>query len=75
VFSAVVGGGGFKGGQIVGASDAKGETVKDRPVYPADVIASIYELLGIDREAKLPHPAGQAVPVAQTGTNRLKEIL
>ena len=34
VFSAVVAGGGFKGGQVVGASDAKGEEVKDRPVYP-----------------------------------------
>ncbi len=29
VFSAVVAGGGFKGGQIVGASDAKGEEVKE----------------------------------------------
>ena len=34
VFSRVVAGGGFKGGQVVGASDAKGEEVKDRPVYP-----------------------------------------
>ena len=34
VFSAVVAGGGFKGGHVVGASDAKGEEVKDRPVYP-----------------------------------------
>ena len=34
VFSAVVAGGGFKGGQVVGASDAKGEEVKERPVYP-----------------------------------------
>ena len=34
VFSALVAGGGFKGGQVVGASDASGEEVKDRPVYP-----------------------------------------
>ena len=56
VFSAVVAGGGFKGGQVVGASDAKGEAVKERPVYPCDVIGSMYELLGIDPNAKLPHP-------------------
>ena len=31
---AVVAGGGFKGGHVVGASDAKGEEVKERPVYP-----------------------------------------
>src|SRR5581483_5985967 len=45
VFSHLVAGGGFKGGQVVGASDAKGETVKDRPVYPADLIGSFYQLL------------------------------
>src|ERR1035441_8263191 len=56
VFSAVVAGGGFKGGHVVGASDATGEKVKDRPVYPCDLIGSMYELLGIDPEAKLPHP-------------------
>ena len=57
VFSAVVAGGGFKGGRVVGASDAKGEQVKERPVYPCDLIGSMYELLGIDPDAKLPHPA------------------
>jgi hypothetical protein len=58
VFSAFVAGGGFKGGQVIGASDAKGEEVKDRPVYPADLLASIYGLLGIDCNARLPHPQG-----------------
>jgi hypothetical protein len=81
VFSAVVAGGGFKGGRVVGASDAKGETVKDRPVYPSDLIASIYELLGIDPEARLPHPQGQVVrviPSAAEGVQmagKLKEIM
>ncbi len=66
VFSAVVAGGGFKGGQVVGASDAKGEEVKERPVYPCDLIASMYELLGIDANAKLPHPQGLDVRVTPT---------
>ena len=60
-FSAVLAGGGFKGGHVVGSSDAKGEQVKDRPVYPCDLIGSMYELLGIDprREvAPSPGPAG-----------------
>ena len=61
VFSSVVAGGGFQGGRVVGASDAKGETVKDRPIYPCDLIASMYELLGIDPTAKLPHPQGEDV--------------
>ncbi|MGB2820248.1 MAG: DUF1501 domain-containing protein [Phycisphaerae bacterium] len=81
VFSAVVAGGGFKGGRVVGASDAKGEHVKERPVYPWDLIASMYELLGIDPKATLPHPQGQAVhatPSAEEGYEiggRLKEIM
>jgi hypothetical protein len=81
VFSAVVAGGGFKGGCVVGATDAKGEEVEDRPVYPCDLIGSMYELLGIDPGAKLPNPQGLAVTVAPTAADgvsmggRLKEIL
>ena len=81
VFSAVVAGGGFKGGRVVGASDEKGEEVKDRPVYPVDLIGSMYELLGIDPEATLPHPQGLTVrvmPSAAEGMKsggRLKEIM
>ena len=81
VFSALVAGGGFQGGQVVGASDARGEEVKSRPVYPADLIGSIYELAGIDPQAKLPHPQGltaYATPAAAEGlpvAGRLKEIM
>lgn len=58
VFSVLVAGGGFKGGQVVGSSDARAEEVKDRPVYPVDLLGSIYELAGIDPGARLPHPMG-----------------
>jgi len=58
VFTVLVAGGGFKGGHIVGASDAKAEAVKDRPVYPVDLLGSIYQLAGIDASARLPHPMG-----------------
>lgn len=81
VFSAVVGGGGFRGGHVVGASDAKGDAVRDRPVYPQDLISSMYELLGIDPQGKLPHPQGLEVRVtpdaAETGARGglLKEIM
>jgi hypothetical protein len=80
-FSAVLAGGGFKGGHLVGASDAKGEEVKDRPVYPADLIASMYELLGLDPEAKLPSPDGEDVRLTPKaadligGNRRLTEIM
>jgi hypothetical protein len=57
-FCHMVAGGGFSGGQVVGATDATGEEVKDRPIYPWDLVGSIYELMGIDIDAKLPHPLG-----------------
>jgi len=81
VFSALVAGGGFKGGCVVGASDSKGEELKDRPVYPGDLIASFYELLGIDAEAKLPHPEGLIIPARPSASEglilggRLTEIM
>jgi len=80
-FSAVVAGGGFKGGHVVGASDAKGEEVRDRPVYPCDLLGSIYQLLGIDPDAALPNPLGQALTVTPTEADgipmagRLTEIM
>ena len=74
-------GGGFKGGRVVGASDEKGANVKERPVYPCDLIGSMYELLGIDPDGTLPHPEGQVVhvtPSADEGVKtggRLREIM
>jgi hypothetical protein len=81
VFSALVAGGGFQGGRVVGASDAKGEEVSERPVYPCDFLGSFYELLGIDLDARLPHPQGRAVGVIPAGNEgvkmagRLREIM
>jgi hypothetical protein len=81
VFSALVAGGGFKGGRVVGASDARGEEVKDRPVYPCDLLGSIYELMGIDPEGKLPNPMDLPLTVTPTAADgipmagRLKEIM
>ena len=57
-FTSLIAGGGFKGGQVVGESDAKAMEVKDRPVYPVDLLGSIYQLAGIDHTASLPHPMG-----------------
>lgn len=57
-FSSLLAGGGFKGGEVVGSTTSTGEEVAERPVYPADVIGSIYRQLGIPADATLPHPQG-----------------
>jgi uncharacterized protein (DUF1501 family) len=72
VFTALVAGGGFKGGQIVGSSDAKAQEVKDRPVYPVDLLGSIYHLAGIDPNAKLPHPMGVDASVLPPADGKVK---
>jgi hypothetical protein len=64
-FSALVAGGGFKGGAVVGESDERGAYVKDRPVYPWDLGASIYQLLGFDPASTVPNPqAGRPTPIS-----------
>ena len=75
-FSALVAGGGFKGGCVVGASDEKGEMVAERPVYPQDLLGSIYELMGINPDMKLPNSSGKNVTIMPPPSKygRLKEI-
>jgi hypothetical protein len=80
VFSTLVAGGGFKGGRVLGGSDPRGEEVTGRPVHPRDLIGTVYELMGIDPEARLPHPEGRdvrAVPAAADGSPlvRLSELV
>ena len=72
VFSVLVAGGGFKGGHVVGSSDAKAEEVKDRPVYPVDLLGSVYQLSGIDPKARLPHPMGLEAHVLPYGEEGVK---
>jgi len=77
-FSTVVAGGGFKGGHVVGASDDKGMEVAERPVSPQEMIASMYELMGIDPEGDMPNPQQlpvQVMPTPEDGLGRLTEIM
>ncbi len=72
VFTVLVAGGGFKGGRVVGASDEIAEFVAERPVYPADLLGSIYLLGGIDPRTPLPNPEGLEVHVLDTETEGMK---
>jgi uncharacterized protein (DUF1501 family) len=72
VFTVLVAGGGFKGGRVVGSSDEKGEQVKERPVYPADLLGSFYLLAGIDANANLPNPEGVDARVLDPEGERMK---
>jgi len=75
-FSALVAGGGFKGGRVVGASDETAGAPVRRPVSPQDFLGSIYELCGIDPDGPLPNAAGKKMTVLPPASEegRLKEI-
>ncbi len=76
-FGALVAGGGFVGGKVVGASDEFGNKPVDRPVEPQDLLGSIFELSGINPDAPLPNTRGYDVPVmlAPSKAGRLREIM
>lgn len=60
-------GGGVKQGTVYGASDAIAAYPKDNPVSPGDVVATIYELLGIDPHLAVPDRTGRPIPIAHGG--------
>jgi uncharacterized protein (DUF1501 family) len=75
-FSALIAGGGFKGGVAVGESDETASRPVSRPVSPQDFIGSIYERCGIDPEGVLPNNVGKKLPILppSSGEGRLKEL-
>ena len=58
VWSILLAGGGIRGGQVIGSSDALGAEPMDRPVTPPQVAATIYRALGIER-------ASDATPISE----------
>jgi hypothetical protein len=54
-------GGGLQMGQVVGATDARGENPKGRPCTPQNVLATLYHVLGIDPATTLPDHQGRPV--------------
>jgi uncharacterized protein (DUF1501 family) len=74
-FSVAMAGGGVKGGQVIGESDALGEFVKSRPVTPGDLSSTIFTLLGIDPALELKTPDGRPIRVAPQESDVIKEVL
>ena len=49
-YSALIAGGGVRGGRVVGESDRRGERPHERPLTPADLAATIHHAAGITTE-------------------------
>jgi hypothetical protein len=72
--SALLAGGGIRGGQIVGATSADGGSVKDRPLGPGDLLATIYKVLGIDPESMFPDSQNRTMRLVEEGT-AIRELI
>ena len=67
LMSILVAGGGLKVGQVIGASNSKGEMPSERPIHPTDVLATMYRHLGIDLSGETINNAGRPIPLLPSG--------
>lgn len=65
--SLLVSGGGMRTGQIVGATNSKGEYPVRRPLSPNDLWATVYRHLGIDYTESLLDYSGRPMPILPFG--------
>ena len=61
----LMGGGGVKGGQVIGSTDKLGQRPNSRPLTPCNVHATIYTVLGIDPKLQLLDPSGRPTNVLE----------
>ncbi|MBN8903555.1 MAG: DUF1501 domain-containing protein [Rhodospirillales bacterium] len=62
-WTALVAGGGVRGGRVVGRSDATGAEPADRPVTPPELVATVFHALGVPAGATIPGPDGAPAAV------------
>jgi hypothetical protein len=64
-FALAIGGGGIRGGQVIGESDPEGKAPPSDPVSVADVYATVLASLGIDGAIENQTPGGRPVKLAE----------
>jgi hypothetical protein len=74
-WTAVLGGGGIKGGQALGKTSAGGEAVTERPVAVPDLLATICVALGIDPAKSNESNVGRPIPIADRAARPVRELL
>ena len=72
--SLLVSGGGMRTGQIIGATNARGEYPVERPLSPNDLWATVYRHLGINPDDSFPDLSGRPMPILPFG-RPIEELL
>jgi hypothetical protein len=65
VWSVAMAGGGIRGGQVLGASDATASAPADRPVTPGDLFATLLAGLDLDPASYLPREDGEQISLVE----------
>ncbi|MFV0444788.1 MAG: DUF1501 domain-containing protein [Planctomycetaceae bacterium] len=65
VFSIALGGGGIRGGQVIGASDEQAAWPVSRIVRPQDITATIFHQLGFSPDTQIHDPQGRPLPISR----------
>ena len=63
----LVGGGGVRGGRIVGSTNPRGEVPKDRPLTPGDLHATVFHVLGVDPQTTNIDRSGRPIAAVPQG--------
>jgi hypothetical protein len=67
VMSMALAGGGFRHGQVIGATERDGGAIKERPVTPGDIAATIYRHMGVPLEATYVDASGRPRYIVESG--------
>lgn len=72
-WSVVVGGGGMKNGQAIGATDKDGVDIVDRPVGVMDLVATLTKSMGLSQDLQYTTPRGRPMKIVDGG-KPIKEL-
>jgi hypothetical protein len=75
VSNAVLFGGGLRTGQVIGSTDKLAGSAVERPVHYQDVLATIYNRLGIDHHLTLPDRADRPTPLLPDTAKPIEELI
>ena len=68
-------GGGIRGGQVIGRTDAEAATVVERPVSTLDFMATVCRILGIDYNKQNNTSIGRPVRIVDRGANPVTQLI
>ncbi len=75
VMSMTLAGGGFRHGQVIGATEADGGAIKDRPVTPGDLAATIYRYMGVPLDATYLDNRGRPRHIIENEGRPIRELV